>query len=357
MHSQSNKRSCPSGFTLVELLVVIAIIGILVALLLPAIQAARESARRAQCNNHLKQIGLGFLMHEGTFKILPGAGFSCFYVGDPLLGTGRKQPGGWMFNILPFVEEQAVYDMANDGNRSQITVQQRKQAVAMQSVLVPTFNCPSRRPAQASPWKLASTWNIANGSPVTLVARGDYAANSGESVLGQWKTKGQDTPDVDSDDEYIKTEDVPTDWVFPNYSNPEPVAKWPELKMQSGINFFGMDIKLKHITDGTSSTYMVGEKHLNPDCYNEPNDCDGGDNNSYYSGYDWDINRFADKLPLRDQSGGELFRRFGSTHVSTWFAVMCDGAVRSFTYDIDLLVHRHLAHRFDGQVIQGGPGT
>ena len=94
------------AFTLVELLVVIAIIGILVSLLLPAIQAAREAARRDQCINHLKQIGLGFMNHESTHRFFPCAGWNAFYLGDPF-GGRSEQPGGWSFQILPFIEEQA----------------------------------------------------------------------------------------------------------------------------------------------------------------------------------------------------------------------------------------------------------
>src|SRR3954451_22400540 len=100
-------RACrASGFTLVELLVVIAIIGVLVALLLPAVQAARESARRMQCQNNLKQFGLAFQTHNDTNGFLPTDGFGYGWVGDPDLGFGIDQPGGWTFNILPYCEQK-----------------------------------------------------------------------------------------------------------------------------------------------------------------------------------------------------------------------------------------------------------
>ena len=91
-------RKTSRGFTLVELLVVIAIIGILVALLLPAIQAAREAARRAQCVNNLKQLGIGMQNYHDTYKQLPVGNFSCCW-------------GTWQMAILPFIEEQQLADM------------------------------------------------------------------------------------------------------------------------------------------------------------------------------------------------------------------------------------------------------
>ena len=101
-----------TGFTLVELLVVITIIGILIALLLPAVQAAREAARRLQCSNNLKQLGLGVLEHEESQGVFPSGGFGSKWVGDSDRGLGVRQPGSWMFSILPFIELDNLFQIS-----------------------------------------------------------------------------------------------------------------------------------------------------------------------------------------------------------------------------------------------------
>ena len=106
----SHRKS--TGFTLVELLVVITIIGILIALLLPAVQAAREAARRMQCSNNLKQLAMACLNHEQAHGFLPTGGWRWYYVGDPDRGFDRRQPGGWIYNILPYIEQAQVHDLA-----------------------------------------------------------------------------------------------------------------------------------------------------------------------------------------------------------------------------------------------------
>ena len=168
------------GFTLVELLVVITIIAVLIALLLPAVQAAREAARRVQCKNNIKQLALGCLQHETAIKRLPTGGWGWVWTGDPDLGTDRHQPGGWIYNVLPYIEQQALHDMgAGLGTAAKAAAAGQRIAVAL-----PVLYCPTRGPAVA----YNMLWGcrdgafdfVVNASSLPQTAgRNDYGGNAG----------------------------------------------------------------------------------------------------------------------------------------------------------------------------------
>ena len=139
------------GFTLVELLVVITIIGILIGLLLPAVQSAREAARNLQCKNHLKQIGLAFLSHEAAHGHYPSGGWGVRWVGDADRGFRYGQPGSWVYNVLPYLEQQALWELPADGDPNTITETQKNRAREMVRTPLAVMNCPSRRRAVLYP--------------------------------------------------------------------------------------------------------------------------------------------------------------------------------------------------------------
>ncbi len=177
------------GFTLVELLVVITIIGILIALLLPAVQQAREAARRAQCSNNLKQAGLAMLGHEEKNGFLPTGGWGWFWIGIPERGAGRTQPGGWIYCILPFMEQPDLYQLGSDGNTDPHSWSAVKLAGDTQRIQTPlaAMNCPSRRQAILYPLNyFGGHLKLYGANDVTLVARSDYAACAGDQDNNQY---------------------------------------------------------------------------------------------------------------------------------------------------------------------------
>ncbi len=173
-------RSRPRAFTLVELLVVIAIIGILVALLLPAVQAAREAARRASCTNRLKQVALAWHLHSDSHGFLPSGGWGYNYMADADRGSGEKQPGSWAYSCLPYLEEQAIHDIGK--GITDLNLEKAPNAV-LASTPVGTFYCPSRRAAAATPC-LYTGAQAYNADHSDIQARTDYAANVGPLFEG-----------------------------------------------------------------------------------------------------------------------------------------------------------------------------
>jgi prepilin-type N-terminal cleavage/methylation domain-containing protein/prepilin-type processing-associated H-X9-DG protein len=359
-----------SAFTLVELLVVIAIIGILIALLLPAIQAAREASRRAQCKNHLRQIAIACLNFESSHKAFPTGGWGFKWMGDPDRGVGRGQPGGWIFQVSPYLEEADVFNVGSGLTAAQKRIELMKQT----SHVIPAFICPTRRRAIAlsgfTPTGTVTDPTPYNVDTAPVLAKTDYAINGGHSsmstlgggpgalcltVYPKW---GPGAPPPGNGCSFINTDDV--------------IAK-----QFSGISTDHTGAKFNQITDGASKTILVGEKSLQPRFYDtgygDPPDWkhDDGDNNSMYQGYDWDTHRFPSgsfdnngqpqgQLPRRDSDCDGFYpagapcpqamdnqKGMGSAHPGAVNISFCDGSVQSIDYDIDPLVWNDYGGRDD----------
>jgi prepilin-type N-terminal cleavage/methylation domain-containing protein len=301
------------GVTLMEMLVVISIIGMLMALLLPAVQASRESARRAICQNHLKQLGLAMLNHESAYGRFPSGGWGFSWVGDPDRGTGKSQPGGWTYNLLPYLERG---DLARIGQGKPFATK-KDDLTAVVQIPVTLFNCPSRRFAELS--ALAPNPPPINYHFVSAVAQTDYAVNAGDFA----PDGGPGPPSLQVADD-------------PNYH-------WVDTSKANGICYLRSDVVRAQITDGGSHTYLIGEKYTMNSAVVDP-----GDDQSMYSGYDYDTYRWAKphKPPLIDGSASAP-DRFGSNHPAGCNFIFCDGSIRPISYEIDQEIHRRLANRHD----------
>jgi prepilin-type N-terminal cleavage/methylation domain-containing protein/prepilin-type processing-associated H-X9-DG protein len=325
-------RRC-SGFTLIELLVVIAIIAILIGLLLPAVQKVREAAARMKCQNNLKQMALACHSYHDAIGILPTGGIQDYYGGrvgpnappwnaaSPLQALGAQQPWNWMYQILPYIEQN------NDFNQGTSTL--------VRTTPIGLYNCPSRRPP----------------TRIGAFILHDYAANSGTT----W------CPAND-----------PTTWngtIVPSYV------------FANGFVPVGT-VNMLAITDGTSNTLLLGEKFVSINQYSVG--AEWGDNASAIgTGNTWISSRNAIHQPRQDQiasaatqetpppnfnapgingrcgpwglgspaNGGGYYDYWGSAHPSGFNVALADGSVRSIRYSVPLATLQALAARADGQVV------
>jgi type II secretory pathway pseudopilin PulG len=297
-----------------ELLVVMSIIGMLLSLLLPAIQASRESARRAVCQNHLKQLGLAMLNHESAKGCFPSGGWGFAWAGDPDRGTGLRQPGGWAYDMLPYLERG---DLARLGAGLPLT--KKKSALAtVLAMPLDVFDCPTRR--QLGTGAPDPILTPANYDKPQAIAESDYAVNGGDVVAGIGPGPGSY---ADGDN---------------------PAYQWPDTSKCTGICYLRSQVHVAQISDGTSNTYLIGEK------YAVAGGWDPGDDQGIYAGFDYDTVRWTDGPPMHDVNA-TWTERFGSNHPHVCQFVFCDGSVRPISFDIDPNVHRRLGNRQDGAPI------
>lgn len=357
--SRGAARRC-GGFTLVELLVVVTIIGILVAMLLPAVNAARESGRRAQCKNNLKQLATACLAHETVQGFFPTGGWGYFWVGDPDGGFNQGQPGGWIYNILPYTELNAVHDLGKTAPgalslMSSSTILSNKQQAALQLVQTPfpLTNCPTRhRALLCASQGTAAIYNGGKNQSLSGIklARTDYAISCGSLAMSygtvavsygtpppgngpQTPTPGNQTggqpyggpgPAVGADyrfgvnasvygsftltataaqSQYFTTSGTLTELgdLFLGSSASLSLAQVDRVNydVYSGISFQRSLIRKDDVRDGLSCRILLGEKYINPANYNtgaDPYDC-----HSEYVGFAQDIGRTTYSPPMQDR--------------------------------------------------------
>lgn len=318
------------GFTLVELLVVIAIMGILIALLLPAVQAAREASRRTTCKNNLRNLALGAQAHLSVHKFYPAGGWGWGWAGDPNRGFDGRQPSGWLYNILPFIEEKQIHDLGNGLTGNNLYAQIK---IAIETP-VTIFFCPSRRAVATVPFVHGT--NYVNASPPNrpkVIARNDYVACAG-SIGAEEECYGPGTyAEGDRGNHGC--------WFSANNK------KLRGMTVMRGTN--GGIITAKMVKDGISKTILYGEKHLHVSL----TDTTDHDNDQGWNlGYDRDVIRWCPKnRPPKSDLNNSDYGVFGSRHRDGFHVAMGDASVHALLYDINPQVFENLGDRADGRPV------
>ena len=338
---------------------VIAIIATLIGLLLPAVQSAREAARRTQCTNQVKQMMLAIHGVVSTYGYFPTGGvypwpeIEDFVQGGKPLGPG-KQGLSWAFQILPYLEESAVHNLTTT---SQLT-----------STPVNMYFCPSRRPPTRSTYT-PSCWLMDYAALTPIQSRGQLgdstfnflisSVNPGSGACartwGFWGTKDSSNGGMGSPPK------TPTELgsAYQGFWGVIVRGSYAVERNSRGAKVkelgYGGPIKPAKISDGTSKTAVISEKRLRPSTYSQS---EWYDDRGWSDGWDPDAIRSTACWPQPDgdeyrfPNGAEVDVAglvAGSAHRNGFSTGFADGSVRMLEYEIDLEVFNSLAHRADGQ--------
>lgn len=306
-----NRRT---AFTLVELLVVIAIIGVLVALLLPAVQAARESARRTQCANHMKQIGVAVHNFHDTTQKLPPT-----HLGGP---AGNYKSGTIFIVLLPYLEQTALFEKFDTTTEYDLST--NPAAAAQPGSSLKVYQCPSRG---------RTGGKLSDGNP-QVGGTGDYAFCSVATSNFQWQHQSPDSV---------------------LFGMCVGAASKPNGQM------WVARVGFKDVTDGLSNTAMAGEKHIyNKDLYKGGAQGGSADGNIYITQQtDWYECHSVRNMDhpaglsrgIQDNFSTERYKMFGSWHQEVCLFVFGDGSVRPVRKTVDRSILVMLGDRRDGGVI------
>jgi hypothetical protein len=263
-------------------------------------------------------------------------------VGDPDRGFNHMQPGGWTYNVLPYIEQSPLHDLG----KGQSGATKQQSATTMNGTAVAMYICPSRRSVQAIPinsYGCCGCYYDGTGATInpSPKVKTDYAANFGDTY-----------PVIE-----LFLSGTPAGTYASGDASTYP---WPDPNGPTGASFMRSEVKTAQITDGMSNTFMLGEKYINPDDYTNGND--GGDDWSGFTGEQDDNYRTAGCQntstsppsncfpPTQDQAGnsGPSGESFGSAHFCNLNFALCDGSVKSISYSIDMETFRRLCNRRDG---------
>ena len=333
------------GFTLIELLVVIAIIAILIGLLLPAVQKVREAAARSQCQNNLKQLAIAVHSYHDVNNFFP-----------PVRIAGGDGWATWCVLVLPYIEQQNIYNLWD------VRLKYAAQSQAAQQAQVKTFYCPSRRGpgglstaetfdsadnATPPPWDSSGSqyrFSATNNPAGSLT---DYAAN-----VGDFRGTANNTGGA---------------W-FNNTSNGVLIIGQVTSTPAQGsgtnatpIPTFRGYVTMAGVSDGTSNTFLVGEKHVPQGAFGRLKAGDGPAFSGAWTSYCGRIAGIEDPLAqgptdlLRSTSGDAFWaRKFGSWHTGVCQFAFTDGSVRAVRNSTDTTTLRWLSGRADGNVASLG---